>query len=239
MTVGDEDDWIGEEIHVVPKLDPDDDCNGKKKMKEGGEVVRNDDNHVLFGGYCNNPAGKATDHTGEGRCTFHGGDTETPGAPTHNQNAAKQSLTADPHHYHENLPSDEQQWIEDTTTAMLERIRRIHGRDPDFLDQALAKSIAINFHILSKARDYSKDELVQVIIKDGDSIEEKGALVEEVRRFQNSIIDNIKKLGLLEDPETQKANALGEWREFVDGDSGEDELEVVDVDGKQVEGDGS
>lgn len=253
MTLEMEDEFIGVEAHLVPQIDPGDKCNGKKTVTIHGESWEEDvekkiddvevveaieekndvesfkgtaENRTYFKGYCQNYSGSGTDDD-SGRCRFHGGATENAGAPAHNQNNAKTQMTADPHHYHESLPQVEQDWIDDTTTAILERVRRIHGRDPDFLDRTLARSIAINFHILSKARDYSKDELIQVIVHDGGDHEEKGALVEEVRRFQNSIIQNLKQLGVLEDPESQKADAMGEWRGFIDG--GDDSDTVIDV----------
>lgn len=224
MTVADEEDWIGKEMHVVPSLDPDGKCNGKKKMKENGEVVRNEDNHVLFGGYCNNKAGYKTDHVGEGRCTFHAGQA---GAPAHNQNAQTHATTVDPHHYHESLPPEEKEFIEDTSAAILDRIRRRQGRDPDLIDEILSRRVAINLHILSKASDYTRDELVQVIVHDGTSHEETGALVEEVRRYSSNVISMLKQLGVLNDPESQKAEAIDSWRSFVDdSQSGDVHIEV-------------
>jgi hypothetical protein len=230
-----EEDFIGEESHLVPKLDPGEYCNAKKTKDVDGE---DGETRTIFEGYCQSEAGKGTDHLGEGRCKWHGGSVPKGknGAPAHNQNAAKTHTTSDPHHYHENLPPEEQEWIEDTSASILDRIRRIHGREPDFLDRTLARSVAINFHILSKARDYSKDELVQVIVHEGGSHEEKGALVEEVRRFQNSIIQNLKQLGVLEDPETKKANALDQWRSFVDdGGSAMKTDETVEADPSELE----
>lgn len=222
--IADEDKWVGEEIHLVPTVDPDDQCNGKKKRKADGEVVRNEDNHVIFDGYCNNPAGKGTDHFGEGRCKFHAG--QSTGAPAHNQNGQKNALDADPHHYHENLPPEEQEWIDRIQTSLLTRVKERHGRDPDFLDQVLTRLVSIELHIVFKASDYSKDELVQVIVQDGGSFEQEGALVKEVRRYGNNIVQNLNKLGLLESPEQQKADELGQWREFIEGD---DDSDVVDV----------
>lgn len=219
--VEDEDQWMEHEMHVVPPVDPDDKCNGKKKLKRNGEVVRNDDGHVLFGGYCNNPAGKGTDHFGDGRCKHHGGSIKEGdvGAPAHNQNAQKSATSADPHHYHQNLPLEEKEFIEDVTATILDRIRRLHGREPDFLDKVLARRVSIELHIVSQASDYTKDELVQVIIQDGSSHETPGALVEEVRRYSNGIFSKLKQLGVLDDPQSQAVDEAQEWRRFLQSDS--------------------
>lgn len=226
MTLEMEEEFIGEESHLVPTIDPGEDCNAKKTENVDDPE---DGTRTLFKGYCSNKAGKGTDHVGSGRCMFHAGKTDSGGAPDHNQNAAKSHTTSDPHHYHENLPQDEKEFIEDTTASILDRIRRIHGREPDFLDRVLARRVSINLHICSKASDYSKDELVQVIVHDGDSHEEKGALVEEVRQFSNSIFRNLKKLGVLEDPESQKAQQGNNWRQFVEqGDSDEVVIDATD-----------
>jgi hypothetical protein len=258
MTTDSEEEFLGEESHLVPSVEPGQYCNAKKtvtvkydewsdstrhidpeilaKIKEKNDVEArkgDSENRTYFKGYCGNGAGKGTDHRGAGRCKFHGG--ESTGPPAHNQNGTTTGLKVDPHHYHENLDPAEQEWIKNTTNSILNRVRRIHGRDPDFLDQTLARSIAINFHILSHARDYSKDEMVQVIIhgESGESHEEKGALVEEIRRFQNSLFDNLKKLGVLEDPESQKAEQMGGWREFME--SGSDDDTVINAESHEVE----
>jgi len=62
-----EEELVGKPTDEVPTIEPDDDCNGKKWEKEGDETV--------FVGYCNNRAGKGTDHLGEGRCKHHAGSS--------------------------------------------------------------------------------------------------------------------------------------------------------------------
>lgn len=71
-----ESELLGDPLRAAPKRDPtDSDCMGRKKQKRDGAVVRDDDGNALFGGYCGNWPGKATDHVGEGRCALHGGAT--------------------------------------------------------------------------------------------------------------------------------------------------------------------
>lgn len=241
MTIADEDEWIGEELHLVPKVDAGEKCNGKKKMKADGGVVRNEENHVLFGGYCKAVAGKGTDHLHEGRCKNHGGST--PGAPAHNQNARKHGLTSDPHHYHENASPEVQQDIHDTTATILDRIRQGQGRDPDLLDRKLARRVAIKLDVVAEASKYVKDVsgLVQVVTTEGGSHEEKAALLDEIRRYDNSIFQNLRELGVdpknlghTNDPQTKQADALDSWRQFVEngggGDESDEEVVVIDAD---------
>lgn len=214
----DEDKYRGERVQLVPGLDPDDKCNGKKRERdfdgEEGEYFEK------FTGYCENKAGKGTDHLGVGRCSSHENDHMI-----HNQNNATHHMNVDPSKYAENLDPAEEQWIERTSAELMDRIRAIHGREPDFLDRILGRMVVIELHIFFKASDYSKDELVQVIIRDGEAHEETGALVEEVRRFSNSIFKNLKNLGVLEDPDSKKADALDEWKGYLEKGNKVKELE--------------
>lgn len=245
-TIAHEEELIGAESHVVPKIDPDSDCNGKKTVtikfddfRESMKYVDQDllaaikekhdlealkgkqENRTYFKGYCNAPAGRGTDHTGEGRCKHHGGNvTPGPGAPAHNQNAAKSYAHSDPHHYAESLDPEEEEFVEDTTAAILDRIRREHNKEPDFLDRTLARMVAVELHMFWSASEYTKGELIQVIVKDGSSIEQPGPLVEEVRRFSNSIFQNLDRLGVLPKPQQEQASQLDKWLDIVEKQDG-------------------
>ena len=268
MSIELEADLIGEESHEVPKLDPDEYCNAKKTItihfqkwdestqyidsdvleaiKEKNDLesrMGNQETRTYFKGYCQAQAGKGTDHFGEGRCTHHGGETETPGAPASNQNAAKHQITADPHHYTENLSPEREQAIQQDTDVILDRIRKNHGREPDALDVKLARRVAIKLDMVAKASKYVEDVsgLVQVITREGGSHEEKAALLEEIRRFDNAIIGNLKDLGVLEDPKSKEVNEMGEWRKFLEGGDGDgmdaaetEDEDVIDVDSTEV-----
>lgn len=64
---------LGEPVEDVLELPPGENCNAR----------RTDDGR--FQGYCQNRAGKGTDHVGRGRCKFHGG---LAGAPEGEANGA-------------------------------------------------------------------------------------------------------------------------------------------------------
>ena len=58
-----EEELIGEPIENVPQREPGGDCNARRSA-DG-----------KFKGYCGNPAGKGTEHLGDGRCSHHGGSS--------------------------------------------------------------------------------------------------------------------------------------------------------------------
>lgn len=234
MSLQNEEQLIGRPSHEVPKVDPGEYCNAKKV--EDKENPDDGSTLTVFKGYCNNKAGFKTDHVGSGRCKYHGGTIgqSNPGAPKHNQNAAKHSLDADPHHYAESLPPEEETFVEQAASTLLDRIAKNHGRDPDFMDEVLAQRVAIKLHMVAEASDYVSNVsgLIQVVQTEHGSHEEKAPLLEEIRRFDNSIIKNLKSLGVLDDPETQKADAVKEWRQYLESGQGQgqgQQNQVIDV----------
>lgn len=211
MSLEQEGQFIGEESHLVPKVDAGEHCNAKK-------VRRNDDGKLLFDGYCEQRAGHGTDHVGEGRCKYHGGCST--GAPKGNQNAQTHALTADPHHYHESLPAEEREYVRDVSATIEDRIRA-NTENVDYLDRIMARRIAIELHIVSKASDYVENVsgLTETITTEHGSREKKAALLSEIRQRDKDIIDMLKSLGVLDDPESQKANAVNKWRNWIDDNS--------------------
>ncbi|SEH60594.1 hypothetical protein SAMN05192561_11218 [Halopenitus malekzadehii] len=93
-------DLIGTPISDAPKRDPDSHCNGRRKQRQDGELVEDDDGNYLFAGYCQLVAGWGTDDD-EGRCRKHGGNggsggaREGAGAPEDNTNAADHGAYSD------------------------------------------------------------------------------------------------------------------------------------------------
>lgn len=220
----DEDQAIGRESHLIQQVPPGPNpnaegdyprCNAKRTedVKDSDTHNEYDETRTVFQGYCRNKAGKGTDHVGEGRCKHHGGKA---GAPKHNQNGATHAATADPHHYAESLPTEEREFVEDATATICDRIRAQKG-DVDFLDRILARRVAIKLHMVAKASDYVENVsgLLQTIQHEHGSHEDKAPLIDEIRRYDDSIFGNLRQLGVLNDPESQKADAMGDWREFI------------------------
>ncbi|WP_192498359.1 hypothetical protein [Halorussus halophilus] len=211
MTVKNEERYLGMEFEDVPKAEPDTACNGKK-------AETTEDGKRLFDGYCSLPAGWGVIDGGEDgrRCKLHGG-VPSGGAPASNQNAAKHSLSADPHHYYQNLDAEEQEFIEKIASTIEDRVRENTGA-VDHMDQVLSRRVAIKLHIVSKASAYIEKEsgLVQEVATRGSTRKEAAPLLEEVRRYDSSIFTNLQKLGVLDDPESQKVTALETWRGFIE-----------------------
>lgn len=163
---------------------------------------------------CKRPAGWGTDHPGEGACKFHGGNA---GAPANNQNATKHGLNADPHHYYQSLSLEEKEFIEKIATTIEDRVQEYTG-EVDHMDRVLARRVAIKFHIVSKASDYIANE--SGLIQDWSNRKEAAPLLEEVRQYDDSIFQDLKKLGVLEDSESTQSDTLESWRDFIEGGRG-------------------
>lgn len=157
---------------------------------------------------CQRPAGWGTPNS-EGRCKFHGGSSS--GAPEQNQNATTHALNADPKNYKENQAKEEEDWIRCVRESILDRIRK-SGAEPDFLDKVLAERVAIQLHIVANATEYiDENGLIQTVFVEDGGYEKDipNSLVKELRQYDKDIIGNLKKLGVLEDPDSQKADEIG------------------------------
>jgi len=200
MSLEEEDEFLGEESHRVPTVDPGEYCNGKK-------TKRDDDGTTIFAGYCNAKAGKGTDHLGQGRCKHHGGCST--GAPEGNQNAQTHALNADPFNYYQSLPYEQKEYVRAIAATIEDRIRTNTGT-VDYLDRIIARRIAIELHIVSKASDYvmNVSGLTETIVTGHGSHEKKATLLGEVRKRDKAIFKMLKKLGVLDDFKSQKADAL-------------------------------
>lgn len=163
---------------------------------------------------CGLDAGWGTDND-SGPCKFHGGlggsggAREGSGAPKNNGNAEKHALTADPKKYHERQSADDQEWIFELSETILDRIRRVRG-DVDPLDRVLARRIAIKLHIAAKASEYVDETGIvqEVFVEDGGYTKEiPNGIVQELRQYDREILNELKKLGLVDDPESAKAEA--------------------------------
>ena len=189
MSLEREDDLIGERSESVPTVDPGYRCNGKR-------IDRDDDGVVRFVGYCSQRAGHGTDHVGEGRCKFHGGNA---GAPKGNRNGETHGLRSDPETYYESLSPEQRKKIERTTEAIVSRLRRKYDRE-DRIDHELAHRVAIKLDIVEQASVYIEEKGLTEVIKSAHSARErKNTLLDQLRRYDKSIIDDLEKLGVFDD----------------------------------------
>ena len=131
-----------------------------------------------------------------------------------NQNAQTHALFSDKDGYYHDLEDDEQEWVFDFTHTLLDRHRRVHGEEPDMFDKEALKNIAIDYHRIADANDwFRKNGLVNRDFEDSPDKTKQTIKVnvwaKEIRQYNESIYRRMEKHGLLNDPESQKADAIG------------------------------
>lgn len=62
--------------------------------------------------------------------------------------------------------------------------------------------------------------MTETIFTEHGSHEKKAALLDEIRKRDKTIFRMLEEVGVLDDPESQKATTLEKWRAFVDGSQG-------------------
>ncbi len=146
-------------------------------------------------------------------CYHHKGLQETDGAPEGNQNAKTHGLFSSHDGYYQDLSDEEQEWVFDFTNDLLDRHRDYHGSEPDMFDKEALKNIAIDFHRVAHANGYFREKgLVETQFQQtddgpvpvGDKLNE---WAKEIRQYNESVYNRMKKHGLLEDPDTKQAQA--------------------------------
>lgn len=162
---------------------------------------------------CGLPAGWGTGHAGEGACKHHGGASS--GAPDGNQNSQTHALFASHDGYYHDLDDDAQEWLFDFTHTLLDRYRDAHGKEPDMFDREALKNIAIDFHRVAHANEWFADEgMAHIEEVRSESFSKREVKVNvwasEIRQYNESVYRRMQKHGLLDDPESQKADALGD-----------------------------
>lgn len=109
---------------------------------------------------------------------------------------------------------NEKKEIDELKASLLDRMEQ--NGENDRVDEKMAKRLATRLHIVEQASEYlQKHGLTQSVITDGGSYEKKQPVLDEIRRYDQSIVSDMKSLGILDDPETKKADALESWREYI------------------------
>lgn len=159
--------------------------------------------------YCANWAGFRTDHFGDGRCYLHGGvvkEDDGRGRPIeHGLYAKRQS-------YYENLSDDEQRWVDAVVESLLDDAP--FGPE-SFAKMQMVRNVAIDMHKTKRANDYIDE--VGVVHKDktvgysddGRPLkqDEENPLNIAYDRLNRTLTRQLKELGILDDPDSQKADA--------------------------------
>lgn len=184
---------------------------------------------------CGHPAGWGTKND-SGPCKFHGGaggsggSREGAGAPNNNTNAATHGAYAEFNSYYQNILDERMQaFVDDVFEDYLEQYRELHGDPPLGIETELfriavthAKDIGLDRWADEKPAELESGH--PLVDKETSTKAVEGEIVEE-RRYRESVVQAaqaklsrdrrqwLKDLGLLEDPESQKADALGDLKE--------------------------
>ena len=152
----DEEQYYGLGGDDIPSIDAGYYCNAKRVRPEQG-----------FVGYCKNRAGYKTDHVGEGRCRYHGGNAEPQvdhpdwgqGAPEGNVNGLKHGLHANRTNFYHNLDGERQMMVDEFEEAMIQRYQEFNNRQPDPADVQDLFEIAVGYVLRDYARDWLVDQM--------------------------------------------------------------------------------
>lgn len=232
LTIDDVDEGglLGEPLEDVPKIAPDDKCRGRKTEGPEGDKV--------FAGYCGSVAGKETDHLGEGRCKFHGGNNSGEngqGGTEDNTNAVTHGAYADENSYYQNVLGDAmREFVDDVFEDYLERYKELHGDPPLGIEAELfrvsvshAKDIGLDQWADEKPEELESSHPLVDKETTKKSLTNRYGETEIIaqRRYRKSVVQRaqmelsrdrrmwLKDLGLLEDPESQKADSIVELKE--------------------------
>lgn len=71
-------------------------------------------------------------------------------------------------------------------------------------------------HIVGKASDYLENESGLIDVAGDGNQNRETAFLDEVRKYDHSIIDDLETLGVLDDPKGQKVDTLELWRSWIE-----------------------
>lgn len=212
---------LGKPADDVPQQEPDGDCNGKRTKRRDGESV--------FAGYCGQPEGWGCgpDVT-EGRCKHHGGlnsGENGQGGTEDNTNAVTHGAYADANSYYQNILDDAmREFVDDVFADYLEKYRDRHTDPPLGIESELFRIAVTHAKDIGLDRwaDEKPDGLESghpLVDKETNIVPVGEGRVETERSYKESVVlaaqkrlstdrrQWLKDLGLLEDPDSQQADA--------------------------------
>jgi len=151
-------------------------------------------------------------------CHHHKGLQQTTGAPENNGNAVKHNQTADRSKLWERMPDERQHLWEQIRQAQIDRHTERHGQEPNAEDIDAYEDRAWSA-VLKK---YSRDYMAECMEETGNPLMEKVTRTvdgetqtwEQPNQLLDEVTDNrredrlaAKDRGMLNDPDTQKAEA--------------------------------
>lgn len=172
---------------------------------------------------------------GQNRCRHHGG--ATPGSPDGfpegarkeqpfeegNQKAAKHGLTSRPKYYFENLDEQEKGYVRAVYEGFM--------ADAPFGGDNEGKSgivweIAINHHKRLHADDWLQENAYQTKTdENGNQILDEHPAHQVYDRLARTDVRRLKELGILDDPDTDKADSVGDLASAIDSVKGDEDGE--------------
>lgn len=174
------------------------------------------------GGYCEKYPAKEDGEVINGRCYIHGGHPDS-GSSKDNARAMKHGIYTDRSKYYREIDYDEQAWIDAMVDGLTEKG---DFSEDDLAEVEMLRQTVIDMHKIRNTNAYIQENgLAQTKIIDTD---EQGNPIEaEVEnilnlptdRLQRSITKRLKELGLLNDPDSQNANATKSLAEVLSGDT--------------------
>lgn len=162
--------------------------------------------------YCANKAGFRTDHVGDGRCYLHGGCSVS--ANQGNTYNEKHGLYTQRSTYYEKRSDEERNWIDGVVESILDDIPG-GDTDPSYYKLKMIRNIAIDMHKVERANDYideigvvHKDKTIGYT-DDGRPLKEdqENPLNIAYDRLSRDITRRLEKLGALDSPDAQQADA--------------------------------
>lgn len=166
------------------------------------------------GNPCERVAGWGIPDDESGKCRQHRGTSPDGTSHEKNQNAQSHGLFSKHDGYYHDLDESEQEWVFDFTNTLLDRLRKAHGKEPDMFDKEALKNICIDFHRVAHANGYFREKgqtqtqwqgTMEGRVPLGDDV---NVWASEIRQYNESVYRRMQKHGLLDDPESQKADAL-------------------------------
>jgi len=182
------------------------------------------------GDECQLSAGWGTDHVGEGRCKFHGGaggDVGDPGGdgpPEGNQNARTHGLNATPEYLVEHLTESQEDDLVATFEGLVTRYERVHGHEADYAAKKRLRRISIEILKQDLADEWLAEQseesghllMEQREAEDGRTYEVPNAVLEPMTALKRETRLALKDMGLLQDPDTQQADATATLADVIE-----------------------